>query len=409
VILEMVAEGRLHLAGVCLLARHLTDENHRELLGAATGKSKRKIEQILADREPKPDAPPRVRKLPEPPRPDVRQQPLALAPAPLRANPQQPEPARAPTTRAESTREPAPAASTIEPSQAASPTEPSPAPSLLKPSRGASLTGPSPAASPAVPSRALANPEPPPPAAARPSRHDRGIVAPLGHRRHRVELTVSDSLVDKLDRARALLSHAHPGCDIADVIEQAVTMLVERLETKRFGARRPKKATTQAAATDPRTAGPVEASDQAPLQSSEKAAGAEARATPAAPSVPSKPSRYVPAQVRRAVYERDGARCAHIDTEGRRCTEQRQLEIDHIVPWALGGPSTVDNLRLACRGHNAQAARQAFGAAFIDRRIERRRVTLRVAGEERRPDEGQWSGGSAGATRASADPEARAD
>jgi 5-methylcytosine-specific restriction endonuclease McrA len=114
--------------------------------------------------------------------------------------------------------------------------------------------------------------------------------------------------------------------------------------------------------------------------------------------VPSKPSRYVPAQVRRAVYERDGARCAHIDTEGRRCTEQGQLEIDHIVPWALGGPTTVDNLRLACRGHNAQAARQAFGAAFIDRRIERRRETRRAASEDCRSDAGLWLGGSAGVT-----------
>jgi 5-methylcytosine-specific restriction endonuclease McrA len=222
-----------------------------------------------------------------------------------------------------------------------------------------------------------------------------------------VELTATDSLVDKLDRARALLSHKLPGCDIADVIEQAVTMLVERLEAKRFGARRTKKTTSQAATMAPKTADPTDA-DQAPPRPSESSpTGAEARATPAGPSlpsvpskppVPSKPSRYVPAQVRRAVYERDGARCAHIDTEGRRCTEQGQLEIDHIVPWALGGPTTVDNLRLACRGHNAQAARQAFGAAFIDRWIERRRETQRVASEERRPDDGQWLGGSAGAT-----------
>jgi 5-methylcytosine-specific restriction endonuclease McrA len=209
-----------------------------------------------------------------------------------------------------------------------------------------------------------------------------------------VELTASDSLVDKLDRARALLSHTHPGCDIADVIEQAVTMLVERLETKRFGARRTKKATTRAATTGPRTADPVEASHHGPLPSIEsEPARAEARATPAAPSVPSKPSRYVAAQVRRAVYERDGARCAHVDSEGRRCTEQGQLEIDHILPRALGGPSTLDNLRLACRGHNAQAARQAFGAAFIDRRIERRRETQRVASEERRSDDGRCADG----------------
>jgi 5-methylcytosine-specific restriction endonuclease McrA len=226
-----------------------------------------------------------------------------------------------------------------------------------------------------------------------------------------VELTASDSLVDKLDRARALLSHTQPGCDIADVIEQAVTLLVERLETKRFGARRTKKTTPPAATTDSKAADPLKECDQAAPQTNEsESAGDEPRATPttqsapsmpstpANPSVPSKSSRYVPAHVRRAVYERDDARCAHVDAEGRRCTERSHLEIDHLVPWALGGPSTVDNLRLACRGHNAQAARQAFGTAFIDRRIERRRRAERLASEERRPDDGQRWPGTAGAT-----------
>jgi hypothetical protein len=128
--------------------------------------------------------------------------------------------------------------------------------------RAASTTVPKPPSSPAEPSRAVASREPSP--AAPSSRRDRSVVAPLGQRRHRVELTASDALVDKLDRARALLSHSQPGCDIADVIDQAVTLLVERLETKRFGARRAKKGTKQAATTHPRTEDPVDASAQAP-------------------------------------------------------------------------------------------------------------------------------------------------
>src|SRR5262245_26957030 len=42
-IFELVAEGELHLSAICLLARHLTPENHRELLEAARGKSKRAV------------------------------------------------------------------------------------------------------------------------------------------------------------------------------------------------------------------------------------------------------------------------------------------------------------------------------------------------------------------------------
>src|SRR5712671_4841750 len=45
-----VAEGRLHLAGVCLLAPHLTVENAEELLAAAEHRRKSEIEELLAQR-----------------------------------------------------------------------------------------------------------------------------------------------------------------------------------------------------------------------------------------------------------------------------------------------------------------------------------------------------------------------
>src|SRR5262245_184198 len=55
VVFEALADGRLHLTAVCLLAPHLTDETADELLGGATHKSKAQIEQLLAERFPRPD------------------------------------------------------------------------------------------------------------------------------------------------------------------------------------------------------------------------------------------------------------------------------------------------------------------------------------------------------------------
>jgi glutathione S-transferase len=66
-----VADGRLHLSGVLLLAAHLSEDNAEELVAEASGKSKAEIQILLARRAPKPDVPPRL----EP----VGQQ-LALAP-----------------------------------------------------------------------------------------------------------------------------------------------------------------------------------------------------------------------------------------------------------------------------------------------------------------------------------------
>ena len=52
-IFEFVADGRLHLSGVCQLAPHLTAGNVVELLRASTRKTKAEIEQVLAARFPR--------------------------------------------------------------------------------------------------------------------------------------------------------------------------------------------------------------------------------------------------------------------------------------------------------------------------------------------------------------------
>jgi len=76
-IFDMVADGRLHLSAVCLLAPHLTEETSQELLAAVTHRSKAQIELLLAERFPRPDVPPRVQALPSAP-PSA---PAELAPA----------------------------------------------------------------------------------------------------------------------------------------------------------------------------------------------------------------------------------------------------------------------------------------------------------------------------------------
>src|SRR5262245_43563649 len=59
-IFERLADGRLHLSGVVLLAPYLTEPTARELLESATHKTTRQIEQLLAERYPQPDVPTRV-------------------------------------------------------------------------------------------------------------------------------------------------------------------------------------------------------------------------------------------------------------------------------------------------------------------------------------------------------------
>ncbi|GAC1348333.1 MAG: hypothetical protein NVSMB23_29220 [Myxococcales bacterium] len=82
--------------------------------------------------------------------------------------------------------------------------------------------------------------------------------------------------------------------------------------------------------------------------------------------------RSIPAAVRRAVWERDKGRCTWPMGDGGSCGARHRLELDHEVEVALGGKSTVGNLRLLCQGHNRMKAEERFGRTFMARFSRRR-------------------------------------
>jgi hypothetical protein len=65
VLLTLLEDGRLHLTGIALLAPHLTEENRDMVLKRATHRSKRQVQELIAEIAPRPDAPTVMRKLPQ--------------------------------------------------------------------------------------------------------------------------------------------------------------------------------------------------------------------------------------------------------------------------------------------------------------------------------------------------------
>src|SRR5262249_31981299 len=88
-LLAMLQDGRLHVSGIGKLVPHLTDRNADQLLARATHKTKRQIEELVAEIAPKPNVPAAVRKGPVrpagelgPDRVAARGTPLFVPPAP---------------------------------------------------------------------------------------------------------------------------------------------------------------------------------------------------------------------------------------------------------------------------------------------------------------------------------------
>ncbi len=177
-------------------------------------------------------------------------------------------------------------------------------------------TGPQPAGdAQGVASPPLSSPAPAPP----PPRP--GVVAPLAPQRYKVQFTASADTCETLRLAQTLLRHQIPDGDLGTIVDRALEALVQDLAKQKF------------AATDRPRGG---------------------RGT--APG-----SRHIPAEVKRAVWLRDGGRCAFVGSNGRRCTEQGFLEFHHVTPYAAGGESTADNIQLRCRAHNGYEAELYFG------------------------------------------------
>lgn len=341
VILERIRTGRNHLSAVVMLARYLTVENHEELLTAAERLSKPQLEKLIALRFPRPDAPDAIRRLP------VTHQATTAAysrslPEPTRGTLVPLGPMSMPSNEERTLESLAPTASV---SVAAA-----------RPDASATDTGVGAATDDA---RSIDGTAPTSGTPGDPRRRESTDVAAssmpeLPPARYKVQFTATQALHDKIEQARALLSHELPDRELAALFDRALDLLIADLLKKKYGIGAKRRGQKRTDRKQPRPAG----------DSCSETAGAV-----------SEMNRHVPASVRRFVAQRDELRCAFVDSEGNRCPERRFLELQHHHPHALGGPATIENLSLWCRTHNRADAREKFGVAHIERAIARRRAS----------------------------------
>ena len=241
-------------------------------------------------------------------------------------------------------------------------------------------------------------------------------IRPLGAGRWELKAVVDDECRRGLEQLKGLLSHVDPHMTLGQIVERAVREAVERHDParpprgRRTGSRpassgadetsAPKEASGPDAASAQRNAAPTGGASEtsaakdatgtnsvaatarpaavsagattSPVkaQADSEHRGASAGKQPGVPTLPSAPKvggrrrqaapsqsqvrgRAIPAAVRRQVWERDRGCCSYVDRgSGRRCGSRNLLQIDHIIPFALGGSADPDNLRLLCAAHH---------------------------------------------------------
>jgi hypothetical protein len=159
----------------------------------------------------------------------------------------------------------------------------------------------------------------------------RPIVQALAPDRYQVRFTIGSETNEKLLRLQALLRREIPDGDLGVIFDRGLTLLLEKVEKTKLGA-----------AARPR-----------PTRSIRLETDKVHR--------PRVHSRYVPQEVKNAVWRRDEGRCAFVSPTGRRCTERTFLEFHHVQPYAQEGPATLGNISLRCRRHNQYEAELIFG------------------------------------------------
>jgi 5-methylcytosine-specific restriction endonuclease McrA len=149
--------------------------------------------------------------------------------------------------------------------------------------------------------------------------------------RYRIEFTATREFMRKLQTMKALLYLRYPcGIGFAELFELTMDRYIDRNDPdKRLRRRRLKeeqKATQRSRARTRR-----------------------------------KRSRHIPVATRDDIRDRDGGRCTFVGSDGVRCDATKDLQIDHIRPFAQGGQTAVNNLRLLCGKHNRLEAERVYG------------------------------------------------
>ena len=163
-----------------------------------------------------------------------------------------------------------------------------------------------------------------------------------------ITFSASPEFMIQLEEAKGLLAHRLLNATVSEVLAEIMKFGLDGLRKQKFKV---KKREQESFVSEENKR------EQESITSEENSTSSAGNAS----------SDYIRAVVQRAVFHRDQGRCVVINPlTGEKCGSQLKLELDHYpIPRAMNGPSTVGNLRLACKKCNLLHAVHVYGREKI--------------------------------------------
>lgn len=168
-----------------------------------------------------------------------------------------------------------------------------------------------------------------------------------------IKFQAPQELQNKIEKLKGLLAHKNPSLSLAELFDQLCDLGLQKYSPT--GDRTQASANTPAAVESAPRVGSAASKKSCVISKNESLSEQKSR----------QGSQKISVALKREVFQQAQEKCEN-------CGSHYALEIDHIIPRALGGPNEKNNLRILCRLCNQRAAIQALGREKMEKYLERR-------------------------------------
>jgi hypothetical protein len=182
------------------------------------------------------------------------------------------------------------------------------------------------------------------------------LIKPVTATHSEIRFVADQALLDQLELIRGFLGNKNPNLSLSELITEMARISLEKLRPKA-----PKESPKESVKQNSDVGVEKEAKAVKTVTVIQKTAQTSFTTPPPYSEQTSSRSRFIPIEVKREVFQRDQGRCQYVDPlTGRKCLSTHAPQYGHIIPFAMNGPNTAENLQVQCAIHNRLLAIQTY-------------------------------------------------